>query len=651
MKRAILIAMAVLNALAIYPLTVYKDGGVDYVTATYDSVVFLGKNEEVLHGNFSVSPTQQVNFMSGNVVCENSAWWFESEQWKEGSKFYWSGNLNPYGLSECSDSYWTGGDDRKIYAYYNDDYVNHSGGFWIPTSTGYSFVDWGEKFDDGWYTMSRQEWWHLLYGRDNAENLFSYATVCGVKGLLLLPDDFVNPGVPFYPLESDYSVNDYGLEDWKVLEKAGAVFLPEAQCWLSDGDFIYSSGVANLSILFPDTLRSDINVFHDDSIDRGYDCDEWDELRKNELEDISEYYGAEMICKHRNLLLLKSTISEYYPAPTLEKTYVRLVRPSGYLSDTEKPVIHTLSKSEDLGHDPVAKEPKFIAKDNCDRSVEVKVTTSGVEKVGEGKRQTWVATAVDAAGNVADEVKITYSWTGELSFLAQEFSVSPSKKVLFSPGDLVADLDEEHNPANYRFSSLPLKFFYENDRERFYYASGDYDRGWTYLVYMGKFTEYGEQMGDGWHTLSQKEWDYLYSGRENAENLIRSVTISPDTILKVMGDPYKQVANLYNFSIEGLDYDLSDLYWIDFMDWLDNSGNFSYNGKTSNNNKYLIVLPDDCPSDFRTIASETVADLKKLIEFGAVFIPSWNYSYCYMKTMPMGSAWCPFLVRLVWGEK
>ena len=46
MKRAILIAMAVLNALAIYPLTVYKDGGVDYVTATYDSVVFFRKNEK-----------------------------------------------------------------------------------------------------------------------------------------------------------------------------------------------------------------------------------------------------------------------------------------------------------------------------------------------------------------------------------------------------------------------------------------------------------------------------------------------------------------------------------------------------------------------------------------------------------------------------
>jgi hypothetical protein len=491
--------------------------------------------------------------------------------------------------------------------------------------------------------MSRQEWWHLLYGRDNAENLFSYATVNGVKGLVLLPDDFVKPwGVSFYPLESDYSELVYSQYNWEKMELAGAVFLPEAQCWLSDGDFIYYGidSVANHSILFPDTLPDDFTV-----------CP-WGNCERSgwEFEDYSEHQGVEMICKHRNLLLLKSTIG-YNPAPTLKKTYVRLVRPLGYLSDTEKPVIHTLSKSEDLGHDPVAKEPKFIAKDNCDRSVEVKVTTSGVEKVGTGKRQTWVATAVDAAGNVADEVKITYSWTGELSFMAQEFSVSPSKKVLFSPGDLVADLDEEHNPANYRFSSLPLKFFYENDRERFYYASGDYDRGWTYLVYMGKFTEYGEQMGDGWHTLSQKEWDYLYSGRENAENLIRSVTISPDTILKVMGDPYKQVANLYNFSIEGLDYDLSDLYWIDFMDWLDNSGNFSYNGKTSNNNKYLIVLPDDCPSDFRTIASETVADLKKLIEFGAVFIPSWNYSYCYMKTMPMGSAWCPFLVRLVWGEK
>lgn len=622
MKRAILIAMAVLNALAIYPLTVYKDGGVDYVTATYDSVVF--RPAETLSGNFSVSPTRQVNFMSGNVVYENSEWRIESEQWKEGSKFYWSGNLNPYGLSECSDSYWTGGGERRISYYYYDD--------WTSSSTGYSFVDWGEKFDDGWYTMSRQEWWHLLYGRDNAENLFSYATVNGVKGLVLLPDDFVKPwGVSFYPLESDYSELVYSQYDWEKMELAGAVFLPEAQCWLSDGDFIYYGidSVANHSILFPDSLPLELKVYGDEP------CYSWEEY-----EDISEYYGVEMICKHRNLLLLKSTIG-YNPTPTLKKTYVRLVRPSGYLSDTEKPIIHTLSKSEDLGHDPVAKEPKFIAKDNCDRSVEVKVTTSGVEKVGTGKRQTWVATAVDAAGNVADEVKITYSWTGELSFLAQEFSVSPSKKVLFSPGDLMADFDEDS--TNYRFSSLPLKGYYQLIGEAFWYASGDYDRGWSSLVYMGKFTEYGEQMGDGWHTLSQKEWDYLFSGRENAENLFRSVKISPDTILKVMGDPYKQMANLYDISIEGLDYNLSELNPKDFEEWLDNSGYFNYH------TRYRIILPDDCPSDFRTIASETVADLKKLIDLGAVFI--YSHYEVYMTTMPMGAYWSTSPVRLVWGEK
>jgi hypothetical protein len=500
-------------------------------------------------------------------------------------------------------------------------------------------VDWGENFGDGWYTMSRQEWWHLLYGRDNAENLFSYATVNGVKGLVLLPDDFVKPwGVSFYPLESDYSELVYSQYNWEKMELAGAVFLPEAQCWLSDGDFIYYGidSVANHSILFPDTLPDDFTV-----------CP-WGNCERSgwEFEDYSEHQGVEMICKHRNLLLLKSTIG-YNPTPTLKKTYVRLVRPLGYLSDTEKPVIHTLSKSEDLGHDPVAKEPKFIAKDNCDRSVEVKVTTSGVEKVGTGKRQTWVATAVDAAGNVADEVKITYSWTGELSFMAQEFSVSPSKKVLFSPGDLMVDLDEEHNPTNYRFSSLPLKFFYEYDRERFYYASGDYDRGWTTLVNMGKFTEYGEQMGDGWHTLSQKEWDYLLYGRENAENLFRSnVLIWSDKILEVMGDPYKQVANLYNFSIEGLDYDLSYLDQEDFREWLDNSGSFSH----VKSDRYWIILPDDCPADFRTIGHETVADLKKLIDLGAVFI-SWKLHNAYMTTMPVGGYGYTFPVRLVWGEK
>ena len=79
-------------------------------------------------------------------------------------------------------------------------------------------------------------------------------------------------------------------------------------------------------------------------------------------------------------------------------------------SDQTAPVITTLAQNADFGNNPDIIAPIFEVSDNCDNSVEVKVTTKGVEGESCNKSQTWTATATDVCGNEADPVVITYTW-------------------------------------------------------------------------------------------------------------------------------------------------------------------------------------------------------------------------------------------------
>jgi len=79
-------------------------------------------------------------------------------------------------------------------------------------------------------------------------------------------------------------------------------------------------------------------------------------------------------------------------------------------SDQTAPVITTLAQNADFGNNPDIITPIFEVSDNCDNSVEVKVTTKGVEGESCNKSQTWTATATDVCGNEADPVVITYTW-------------------------------------------------------------------------------------------------------------------------------------------------------------------------------------------------------------------------------------------------
>ena len=119
-----------------------------------------------------------------------------------------------------------------------------------------AYADWGvynaigDDAPGTWRTLTRNEWDYLVNrraastvdGTDSAR--YAEATVCGVKGLILFPDRFERPesldsivGINRNSFAIHFADNIYSAEQWALMEKAGAVFLPAAGfrggTWLS----------------------------------------------------------------------------------------------------------------------------------------------------------------------------------------------------------------------------------------------------------------------------------------------------------------------------------------------------------------------------------------------------------------------------------
>ena len=205
---------------------VYDDG----TTGSENSILFttLGEDTDPVEGEFSVAEDKKVQFAKGNLRYEGDMYGMEAE-WSiakqqyevlgeeninvrsSGSSypaylkdmFCWSTTKNYYGVSNY---YWEYDEDAK--SYFQGD-----------------FVDWGtspaliEDLGEGWSTLSNDEWNYLLNERENAAQLRTLATVNGVKGLILLPDEWTAPdGI----LLSD----EMTAAQWATIEQTGVVFLP-----------------------------------------------------------------------------------------------------------------------------------------------------------------------------------------------------------------------------------------------------------------------------------------------------------------------------------------------------------------------------------------------------------------------------------------
>lgn len=195
--------------------------------------------EGALWGLFSISATQQVRFSKGNLqYCANTATWrFAEHQYDyvggvsiDDGEIY--GNVSGSDNGDISTTYsgwidlfgWGTGNNPTNVSDDIDDY---------PLSVE-DFAEWGDNAisnggntpNSGWRTMTSDEWIYLLDPNDiyNRERYHAFGMVNGVRGLLLLPDDWYDNNA------APVSNHNYTVEEWMFMEDEGAVFLPAAGC-------------------------------------------------------------------------------------------------------------------------------------------------------------------------------------------------------------------------------------------------------------------------------------------------------------------------------------------------------------------------------------------------------------------------------------
>ena len=241
---------------------VYEDG----TTGTCSPITIfttLGEETEPVMADFSVSESKKVNFAHGNLRCEGdryeAEWSMAKQQYEvlgqdnidvQGERSYpawlvdlfcWSTLENYYGVSS--------------YYYYDDDEAR--------SFFNGEFADWGEcptlirDLGEGWQTLSKEEWNYLLNERPNAAQLRAIATVAGVKGLVLIPDEW--DAIDGIMLSEEMTA-----EQWAVIEQTGLVFLPAAgQMTSTYVDYVTTTTVTEAATYWTSTPsgdKSDMNA-------------------------------------------------------------------------------------------------------------------------------------------------------------------------------------------------------------------------------------------------------------------------------------------------------------------------------------------------------------------------------------------------------
>lgn len=138
------------------------------------------------HNAFSVSATKRVCFSTGNLVYDGH-YFFAANPYDGGSLF-----------SKAS----------------------------AATENNKVFGGWDSLSAEGWRTLSDDEWQYLVWERPDGDKKNGLATLCGVHGLVILPDDW--QGKDFKPAYKNWNTNVYDSASWAIMEQFGAVFLPAA---------------------------------------------------------------------------------------------------------------------------------------------------------------------------------------------------------------------------------------------------------------------------------------------------------------------------------------------------------------------------------------------------------------------------------------
>ena len=197
-----------------------------------------------INGLFTInSDGDQVYFSQGNLQYQASTktWKFADNQYDyvgaDNSNisstyvgwidlFGWGTSGYDHGAN-CYQPWSTSTTNSDYYAYCMDTYnlFDHDG----RADWGYNAISNG---GNGWRTLTKDEWSYLFNTRTTTSGkLYAKAQVNGVNGVIMLPDDWQ---ASYYSLNStnsynaNYSTNVISDTEWATLEQHGAVFLPAA---------------------------------------------------------------------------------------------------------------------------------------------------------------------------------------------------------------------------------------------------------------------------------------------------------------------------------------------------------------------------------------------------------------------------------------
>ncbi len=206
-----------------------------------------------LPGVFTINGVK-VRFSKGNLQYQASSntWRFADKQWEvigeanENISPTYAGWIDLFGWGTSGYNghypYMTTTDD----AAYGEARTpitdtNYDWGVYNPISNG------GNKAGL-WHIMDgvdKEDWYYLLKERAKANELWGTGTINGINGLILLPDDwtlpsgghFVSTTIEYdsynskfedYYKNNHFEDNKYTIDEWQIMEDAGAVFLPVA---------------------------------------------------------------------------------------------------------------------------------------------------------------------------------------------------------------------------------------------------------------------------------------------------------------------------------------------------------------------------------------------------------------------------------------
>lgn len=186
----------------------------------------------ILSGPFTMSPGRVVKFSPGNLQynAKQDVWRFAPHQYEiigKGNRMIasdYDGWIDLFGWATAKEPTKWG----KLEQYAPE----------VTTDNFPNTLDWGRHEINGyaplvWRTPTSDEWDYLFSSRKNAKDLTTVATVEGINGVVILPDnwnhkwdkeDFTYPLLFDLPGFSDY--NSFTQEQWAKFEARGAIFLP-----------------------------------------------------------------------------------------------------------------------------------------------------------------------------------------------------------------------------------------------------------------------------------------------------------------------------------------------------------------------------------------------------------------------------------------